>query len=416
MRNKVWSIILFFLWVGCVLAQSPQNYTADYIKSVGFMSNNRAVTPFFQIGDRFTLVFDDLYGDDSNYFYRVKAYNYDWTPSKLKQIEYIDGLDRQRIMTYENSFNTLQNYTNYQLTLPAQRYRILKSGNYVLEIYNEDDEVVIRRKFVLYESLVNVPIQIKRTRNLDVIETKQNVEFSVLLGDALYQNPVQNIKIAIFQNGRWDSYLTNIKPQYTMGNDLIYKYENETQFWAGNQFLNFDNSDIKQVNNMIGSVTTDNGIYNTYLYTNESRKSKGYTYFPDINGSFYPRNINGRNPNIEAEYSWVYFSYCPEEDVQKGIDYYVTGLFNDYALVPANKMTYNEEKGYYEQIILVKQGFTNFSYTAVRNGVVDPSIAPDGNYAMTTNRYQVLVYYRGNNDLHDRVIGIGEASAENIVY
>ena len=79
-------------------------------------------------------------------------------------------------------------------------------------------------------------------------------------------------------------------------------------------------------------------------------------------------------------------------------------------------MTYNEEKGYYEQIILVKQGFTNFSYTAVRNGVVDPSIAPDGNYAMTTNRYQVLVYYRGNNDLHDRVIGIGEASAENIVY
>jgi len=416
MRIKLVSIILCLFCVVSTQAQSPQNFTADYIKSVGFMSNNRAVNPFFQLGDSFTLQFDDLYGDDSNYYYRVKAYDYDWTPSKLKQIDYIDGLDRQRILTYENSFNTLQGYTNYKLTLPSSRYRITKSGNYVLEIYNQDDEVVIRRKFVLYENAVNVPIQIKRARNLDFIETKQNVEFSVLLGEAVYQNPVQNIKVAIFQNGRWDSFIRDIKPQYTMGNDLIYKYDEPTQFWASNQFLNFDNSDIKQVNNMIGSITTDNGIYNTYLYTNEGRKSKGYTYFPDINGSFYPRTINGRNAVTEAEYSWVYFSYKPGEDSSKDIDYYVTGMFNDYALVPAHKMIYNEEKGAYEQTILVKQGFTNFSYTTLYKGVVNPELSPDGNFAMTTNRYQVIVYYRGNNDLYDRAIGIGEGNAENIVY
>lgn len=416
MRSKLMSIIICLLFIVSMQAQSPQNFTADYIKSVGFMSNNRAVNPFFQLGDSFTLQFDDLYGDDSDYYYRVKAYDYDWKPSKLKQIDYIDGLDRQRILTYENSFNTLQGYTNYKVTLPTSRYRITKSGNYVLEIYNQDDEVVIRRKFVLYENAVNVPIQIKRARNLDFIETKQNVEFSVLLGEAVYQNPIQNIKVAIFQNGRWDSFIRDIKPQYTMGNDLIYKYDEPTQFWASNQFLNFDNSDIKQVNNMIGSITTDNGIYNTYLYTNEGRKSKGYTYFPDINGSYYPRTINGRNAVTEAEYSWVYFSFKPEEDFNKDVDYYVTGMFNDYALVPAHKMVYNEEKGAYEQTMLVKQGFTNFSYTTLYKGVVSPELSPDGNFAMTTNRYQVIVYYRGNSDLYDRAIGIGEANAENIVY
>lgn len=416
MRSKIVFLILCLIGVFGVQAQAPQNFTADYIKTVGFMSNNRAVNPFFQLGDSFTLEFDDLYGDDSDYYYRVIGYNYDWTPTKLKQIEYIDGLERQRILGYENSFNTLQNYTHYRISLPTPRYKILKSGNYVLEIYNQDNEVVIKRKFVLYESVVNVPIQIKRTRNLDYIETKQNVEFTVALGDAVYQNPIQNIKIAIFQNGRWDSFLNNIKPQYTMGNDLIYKYEEQTQFWAGNQFLNFDNSDIKQVNNMIGSITTDNGIYNTYLYPNESRKNKGYTYFPDINGSFYPRTINGRNAQTEAEYSWVYFSYKPEEDTPSGLDYYVTGMFNDYALIPSNKMTYNEEKAAYEQTLLVKQGFTNFSYTVLHKGIVSPELAPDGNFALTTNKYQVLVYYRANNELYDRVIGIGEASAENIVY
>lgn len=32
---------------------------------------------------------------------------------------------------------------------------------------------------------------------------------------------------------------------YTVGNDLIYKYDSETQFWAGNEYLNFENKDIR---------------------------------------------------------------------------------------------------------------------------------------------------------------------------
>ncbi|MEC4115457.1 type IX secretion system plug protein [Myroides phaeus] len=399
-----------------VQAQTPQNITADYIKSAAFMENNRAVNPFFKLGNSFTIAFDDLYGDESNYYYRVKAYDYDWKPSKLKQIDYIDGMDNQRILNYENSYNTLQPYTHYRLTLPNSMYRITKSGNYVLEIYNADDEVVIRRKFVLYENAVSVPIQVKRTRNLDVYDTKQNLDFTIQLGEVLYNNPTNNIKVAIFQNGRWDSFLNNVKPQYTIGTDLVYKYDEQTQFWAGNQYLNFDNSDIKQVNNMIGSTYVNNGIYNTFLYTNESRATKGYTFFPDINGSFYPRNINGKNPNSEAEYSWVYFSFKPTAEARIGLDYYVTGMFNDYELTPNNKLKYNEEKDLYEQAILIKQGFTNFSYTAVHKNRVSPENAADGNYALTTNKYQVIVYYRNNIDLYDRAIGFGEASAENIIY
>ncbi|MHC5200809.1 type IX secretion system plug protein [Myroides sp. LJL119] len=416
MTHRFYAIVLTILGTMLSFAQVPQNTTADYIKTASFMCQGQSCNPFFRLGDTFSFEFDDLYADDTNYFYRVLAYNYDWTPSDLKPIQYIKGMENQRIMHSENSYNTLQNYTHYKLNLPNSVYQITKSGNYVLEIYDQDNQVVIRRKFILYEDVVNVGVAVKRTRDLQVYETKQNLDFTISLGDNLLTNPTANIKVAILQNGRWDSFKTGIKPQYTIGNDLIYRYEEPTQFWGLNQFLNFDNSDIRQINNFIGSTTVSGGIYNTYLYTNYSRKDKGYTYFPDIHGQFVVRNINARNPSIEAEYAWVYFTYIPSEDMPKNTHYYIGGMFNDYQLNNNSKMDYNPEKNYYEKAILIKQGFTNYAYIGVENNKVSAKNNPDGNYALTQNTYQVVVYYRKNTDLYDRVLAIGYADAKNITY
>lgn len=414
--KKSFLIVCLCFFINSLQVQAQQDITADYIKSAAFFDSKISVIPFFEFGSTFTFGFDDLYGNESNYYYRVKAYNYDWTPSNLKEIDYIKGLDNQRIKQYVNSVNTLQGYTHYELSLPNSVYRITKSGNYTLEIYDEDNTVVARRKFVLYENAVNVGVDIKRTRDLDVFDTKQNVEFVVKLEDGAFQNPVNNVKVALFQNGRWDTYIRDVKPQYTIGTDLIYKYDKETQFWAGNQFLNFDNSDIRQVNNMIFSTNSANGMYSTVLYPSESRKNKGYTFFPDVNGAFMPRVITGRDATSEGEYSWIYFSYRPEVEAPDDTVYFVTGMFNNAELNDQSKMVWNEDTKNYEKAILVKQGFTNFCYTPVVKGKVAPEENPDGNFAATTNKYQVIVYYRGSNDLYDRAVGMGQASAANITY
>ncbi|MEC4112524.1 type IX secretion system plug protein [Myroides pelagicus] len=417
MSLRVFFSIIALLLMIVTRGQVPQNKTADYIKSAGFVRGNQSTFPHFKLGESFTLEFDDLYADEGNYYYRVIAYNYDWSPSDLRKIEYVTGMDNQRIRTYENSFNTLQDYTHYSLTLPNTQYSITKSGNYTLEIYDDNNEVVIRRKFVLYEDAINVPIQVKRTRNLEFYDTKQRLEFTVPLGDVEYQNPLKNIRVAIFQNGRWDTFLKDITPQYTVATDLVYKYDAETQFWGDNQYLNFDNSDIRQVNNMIGATNVTNGIYNTYLHINDSRRDKTYTYFPDLNGHFYPRTINKfKKVAIEGEYSWVYFTYSPPLDMPVGSDYYVTGMFNDYELTATNKLELNDETGLYEKAILIKQGFTNFKYTVTVNGKVAPEWNADGNFAFTTNTYQVIVYYRGTLDRYDRAIGYGFVNAQDITY
>ena len=384
------------------------------IKTVSFVQNNQNSIAVFQLGDSFQLQFDDLYGNEANYYYTITHCDYDWKPSQLSKSEYLNGFDDQRIQDYTNSLNSLQIYSHYKLSFPNRFTRFRVSGNYVIKILNDDKEVVFSRKFILYEELVSVPMQIKRARNLTVIEQKHNVDFAIKSATINFQSPLTNVKVTLMQNGKFDNAITNIKPQYTIGNDLIYKYDAETQFWAGNEFHFFENKDIRAANNSIATVDSNGGIYNAHLYLDQSKANNPYTYFPDINGNYIIKNINAQNNEIEADYAWVFFSLsAPSFYDKKSI--YINGMFNNFAMSDENRMDYNALKGIYEKAIMIKQGFTNFQYViADSKGKIDEENAIDGNYFQTENNYLALVYYKENNQRYDRIIGRGIASSVDI--
>lgn len=384
------------------------------IKTVTFVQNGQNAIPVFQLGDNFQLQFDDLYGNEANYYYTITHCDYDWKPSQLSRNEYLNGFDDQRIQDYTNSINCLQIYSHYRLAFPNRQTQFRVSGNYVLKILNDEKEVVFSRKFILYEELVSVPTQVKRARNLNVYNQKQNIEFAIKSTNINFQSPLTNVKVLLMQNGKFNNAITNIKPQYTIGNDLIYKFDTETQFWGGNEFMFFENKDIRAANNSIARIDSKGGLYNDYLYTNEARTNKPYTYFPDINGNFIIKKIDAENNDIEADYSWVFFTLSAPNYFGKN-NIYINGMFNNYALSSENKMDYNEEKGVYEKAIMIKQGFTNYQYViADSKGKVDEENAIDGNFHQTENNYFVLVYYKENNQRYDRIIGKGIASSVDI--
>jgi hypothetical protein len=149
------------------------------------------------------------------------------------------------------------------------------------------------------------------------------------------------------------------------------------------------------------------------LYTNIPRKKGIYTYFPDINGNFFIQNANSNYPETEADYTWVYFSLDAPFILEKEI--YVAGMFNNYALSEESKMEYNSATKRYEKALLLKQGFTNYQYIlSDKFGKIDFENAIDGNHFQTENNYTALIYYRGNNERYDRVIGIANTNSEEI--
>ncbi len=407
-------IVLVFI-ITSATAQTATEVTPPYnIKTVAFVQNNQNQVPIFKMGDGFLFQFDDLFGNEANYYYEIVHCDYNWVPSEIPKSEYLQGFDGQRIQDYTNSVNTLQIYSHYQLTIPNPNTQLRISGNYILKILDENKDVIFSRKFILYEDILMIPFQLKRSRTVNNIEFKHDMEFTIKSKTINFQNPLKNVKVMLLQNGQFATAIKNILPQYTIGNDLIYKYDTQTQFWAGNEFLFFDNNNIRATSNNVARSDSGSDIYKSFLFTNKARANYPYSYMQDVNGNFVVRNINATNNDIEADYSWVYFSLsAPAFMSAKGI--YLAGMFNNYSLTTEYKMDYNAEKNLFEKSILMKQGFTNYKYiVADDKGNIDNENAIDGNFWQTENDYSVIVYYCGNNDRYDRVIGKGNANSSTI--
>ena len=416
MIKSILTALLMLLLTSNITAQVEKEIAPPFhIKTITFVQNRQNIVPVFQLGDSFQLQFDDLHGNEANYYYQIVHCDYDWKQSQLSVNEYMRGFDNQRIIDYTNSYNALQLYSHYRIQFPNRNTQLLVSGNYMIKIADENGDIVFSRKFIMYENIVTVPLQVKRARNIADVNYKHNLEFSVKSTTITFQSPLANVKVMLLQNGKLNSPITNIKPMFTIGNDLIYKYDTETQFWAGNEFRNFENKDIRAAANNVARIDSQGGVYNSYLYTDEARAREPYSFNPDYNGNFLINSLNVENIEIEADYAWVYFTLSAPSFYEKK-DIYVNGMFNNYAMNEESKMDYNAEKGVFEKAIMIKQGFTNYQYVvADKAGIIDQANAIDGNFFQTEDNYFALIYYKENNQRYDRIIGKAVASSNDII-
>ena len=415
MRNNILTSLLITLVSFSISAQVDEKIEPDYIKTIQFHGATRqSQLPIIKLGGKLFLTFDALNGNEADYYYKITHHDFDWNPSDLSKGEYLNGFDDVRIYDYDNSFNTLQIFSHYKLSIPnSDTRRITKSGNYMLSIYDDYGELVFSRKFMVIENLVSVPTFVKRSRDLKNIETKQVVQFIIDAPDLRLTNPKESVNVLVMQNRNLKTAITNLKPQYTIGSQLIYRYDKESAFLGGNEFLYFDNKDIRGATSSIRYIELTD-IYNNYLFTNGARFHRPYTYNPDINGNFEVRVLDvTKDINIEADYARLHFNLQYFEDIEDK-ELHLYGNFNNWTIDETTYMIYDDYTDTYRNNRLFKQGFYNYKYVLVnRDGSIDQG-AVCGDYWQTENEYTVLVYFRDLGARYDRIIGKGKANSTSI--
>ena len=415
MFKIITSFIIFICISPSLLAQYNEIIEPEYIKTIQFNGNTKqSQLPIINLGDRLYVTFDALNGEEADFYYKITHHNFDWTLSDLSKGEYLEGFDDVRIYDYDNSFNTLQIFSHYKLSIPNRdTRRITKSGNYLITFYDDYGDVVFSRKFMILENIVKVPTSIKRSRDLKNIETKQVVQFIIDSPNLRLTNPKETVKTLVLQNSNLNTAITNLKPQYTLGTQLVYRYDKEASFFGGNEFLYFDNKDIRGATSSIRFIELTD-IYNNYLFTNGARLNRPYTYNPDINGNFEVRVLDATtNINIEADYARLHFNLQYFEDIGDK-ELHVYGNFNNWTIDETTYMTYDSYTDTFRNERLFKQGFYNYKYIVVnRDGSIDQG-AVCGNFWQTENEYTVLVYFRDLGARYDRIIGMGKANSTAI--
>lgn len=407
-------IIIYFFSISSK-GQEYETLPPDYIKTIQFTGQQELTgTPIIKLGESLRLSFDDIRARVADYYYTIEHYDYDWTPSKLAKNEYIEGFDNIRLFNFKNSLTTLQPYTHYELRIPNQNTRRLKvTGNYMLKIFNDDKQLVFSRMFMVFENQVDVRTQVRRSRSLDDIEQKQLLEYRIGRDGFIFINPEQTVNTVIVQNNDFKSALYDIKPQFVSGNELVFNYPKKTEFYGGNEFLFFDNRDIRVATMNIQRVELTD-LYETYLRTDFVRNGREYVFNPDINGSFKINTVQGLDVNRESEYARVFFSLRCDKDLNGG-ELHVYGRFNNYSLTDETHLIYNKKTGLYETSMLLKQGFYNYKYVYLTADGQFNDHFISGSHDITENDYVILVYYRNIGGRFDELIGVGSANSRNII-
>lgn len=397
--QKVYLLILLMF---CVTANT-QNIRSIQLRPLQ-ENNFSAIVP---LGTILELSFDDLDADAKDYAYKIEHMTHDWKKSRLLSSQYVDGFDENTIIDVTNSFNTFQSYSHYKVRIPNINTVITKSGNYLLSVLNDDDEVVFTRRFVLYENLTTIGVQVIRSRNAKTVNTQQTVEFSVNHPNLRINNPSQEVNVVLLKNENWNDKITDLQPTFFNQNQLKYTYTNKTNFWGGNEYLNFDSKFIR--NKSINIVRIERrDIFHHYLYPYTYNPFLTYRFNPDINGQFVIRTLEGADSDTEADYAMMHFTlYKDEPFIDKEV--YVYGAFNNFDVEEETKMEYDFEDNSYKANILFKQGFYNYTFATRDNyGNVNTNDV-NGSFFQTENQYTVITYFKPFGSLYDRVIGVGTA-------
>ncbi len=405
---------LALLLCGSSYAQLLNEFSPpEHIKSVLFYATEQTTSlPIMAINESITLRFDDLNADDSTYYYTIERANANWEKSDLFRADYMDGYDDIRIQDIAYSVGTLQSYIHYKLELPNAQTRITKSGNYILNIWDDSRNLILRKPFVVLDQVIAVGAQVKRAQSIENIQTHQSVHININTEGLSLRIPEEQLKIFVAQNQTWQSWRSAGKATYTLGNKLEFTYKPETLFNAGNEYLFFETQDIRGGGGNVAYVVRDS-LFTSVLSPQWVRAGRPYTYAPDINGDFRINTFQGGNPHTESDYSNVVFSLFAE-DFMFDAEHFVVGDFNQHNMTDDNKLMYNSNTERFETTMLLKQGIYNYKFTSKdsENQVYNNLIS--GSYWPTENTYWVFVYYRALGARCDELIAVGSANSKDM--
>lgn len=383
------------------------NIFQDNIKTVlCYQKDRQNSLPILNLNsnDKLIIKFDELESIKKNYYYTITHCNEDWTKNNLNKNEYIEGFIKNQITKYEYSFNTTQEYIHYQFEFPSKNIYPKLSGNYIFEIYDEDDRLIIIKRFMILDSKVFIDANVKRATLAEHKNTKHEIDIIVKHNNINIKNPFSDIKIHIKQNNHDINSITNLKPLFIKNNELIYDYEEENLFRANNEFRYFDIRSLRFLSEKIMNVSFIKDHYIVNLYNDIKRTFDNYSLIADNNGDFIIEVQEGWNSSIESDYAAVKFSLSTDE-ISYG-NLYLIGSFSDWKINNQFKLNYNPYTKKYEKKIILKQGFYNYQYALYDsiNNTIDISYI-EGSHYQTKNEYYIYVYLKDFSNNYDKLIG-----------
>lgn len=369
--------------------------------------------------DRLVIGFDALKEERDYLRYSIYHCDADWRMSDLVDAEVFDGFNYADVEQYEFSRATAVHYVHYTITLPNDAFTFRLSGNYLLQVYPEDnpDDILLQARFMVSEGVASVGGEVTSRTDREFNGSLQQLSLSVDLNRYPVRDIYNDLKINVSQNGRVDNVVRVSHPSRVAGSRAVYEHIPSLIFPAGNEYRRMETVQMTYPGMGVESIDYHAPYYHHILTAAEPRHSRSYLYDSTQHGRFFVREYNSSESDIEADYSVVHFTLAmlPVPDM----DIYIDGDLTYRHFDDSSRMRYDTESGVYHKAMLLKQGAYNYQFLALprqkdgrknpplNNGVAQPALTSEveGDFYQTVNEYFVTVYYRAPGERYDRLLG-----------
>ncbi len=370
--------------------------------------------PVIELGSGQQLIFsfDDLSQEQNSYTYKIVHCDPDWNPSGLSPFNYLSGFSSNPLEDYEYSYNTQVEYTHFSLLIPNDEIGIKISGNYILQVFNDNypDSVVIAQRFSVLENQVAISAAIVNATNPSLLYTSQQLNFSVTYGNLPVYNPVKDVRVYVTQNQDPNSR-RDFEPAFVRQNQLVYGDGTNNVFDGLSPFRNFQCSSFVYYTQYVKDVLKGpDGLYNFILQPGVVPQR--YVPLSDKDGNYYIEAENVQNRSLEADYVVAHFAILYPQPIP-GAEVFIYGKFADWQFSPVLKMTYDSKNKAYVGEAELKQGYYDYMYAVVpeANKKID-LVTLQNNFYQTPNQYQIRFYFYDSNLMCFRFVGYQEVKAQ----
>jgi hypothetical protein len=412
------TLLILLLFSFCQAGITQANLLPDYIYQSNirfpevFKTGSDQTNNIIELNSKQQLLFqfDDMDNDLKNYSYQVIHCNPDWTVSDLLHMQYMIGFESYNITESRFAQNVTQNYTHYEFKFPNEFMHPVISGNFIMKVFetNDPEKIVFTRRFMVVESILSfTEAKVRYASAVELRNTHQELYFTINTENIIVQDYINDFKVNITQNNRWDNAIMGLTPQYINSNEVKFNYTNgESSFAAGNQYRFIDIKTLQLINEPIVDIKIEQGKYHIRLREEVLRNFRNYQNRIDINGRFTIYNQDGFSTTIDPDYATLYFT-LPNNEMYRGKDIYLLGGFTFGQMLDTYKMRYDEYRDVYWLAMPFKQGYYNYMYS-----IKDPKTEKgdvtliEGSYAECENDYTLMVYVRRPNDITHKLVGV----------
>lgn len=375
----------------------------QHVRTVQFYrGEDELAYPILYLNDpttNLTIEFDELIDRnvrESDLWVSVVSCDYNWEPSQLLPMEFLDGFTYERIWEFRRSENTVIPYVHYSHKFPGENTKFKRAGNYLLTVYRNGDEkdLLLTRRFIVADNRLQIEPLMGKSWSASERFKLQRIDFNIYPGALNLMDPRQELEVVLLQNGRWDNAVRGLEPLYFTDKKLEYQFNAGTEFPGGNEYRRMDIRTFRfNAEGVYASMPTDS-ITHVQLVSDRPRLSRNYFSAPDFNGNYFIQVQEYPNADFDADYALVHFRLEYPEPITDG-EVHVSGNLTGWQCTEESKMEYNAAEYRYETTLLLKQGYYNYNYIIdPYNGDPKDETRLEGSHYETENYYTILVYYK----------------------